>query len=246
MYTDNIFAIYKPKGPTSHDIVHSIRKITGVKKVGHAGTLDPLAVGVLVVGVGREATKQLGIVVKKEKEYIATIKLGEESITDDGEGLALPNPHRNGKGDTARYHAIPGEAEEKKTKHNTAHPPTQGDIEDILHEFIGEIMQMPPVYSAVKIRGKEAYKRARRGEVVRLALRRVLIKDIHIVKYRWPMLILKVVTGPGVYIRSLARDIGKKLKVGAYLADLERTRVGEFTLEKSLTLDQFKKIHDDK
>jgi len=219
IHMHTIFAIYKSKGPTSHDVVERIRKITGIKKVGHAGTLDPLATGVLVIGVGRQATKQLGKIVKKEKEYIATITFGEESTTDDEEG--------------------------EKKKWIIKDPPKQKQIEDIIHEFIGEVMQVPPVYSAVKVGGTAAYKRVRRGEVVHLEGRRVLIKNIHIIKYKWPVLILKVTTGPGVYIRSLARDIGKQLNVGGYLADLERTKVGEFTKEKSLTISQFEQRYAD-
>lgn len=209
-----VVAVYKEKGPTSHDVVDEIRRITGEKKVGHAGTLDPQASGVLVVGIGRESTKELGEIVKKEKEYIANIRLGATSTTDD----------------------IEGEKEETKF----AEPPTEGNVKDVLGEFLGNTQQVPPIYSAVKIRGKEAYKRARRGEKVILEPREVKIKNIEILEYSWPHLKIKVVTGPGVYIRSLARDIGEKLRVGGYLADLERTRVGEFTKEKSLTLEELK------
>lgn len=207
-----IFAVYKPKGPTSYDIVEEIKKITGEKKVGHAGTLDPLARGVLVVAVGREATKKLGQIVKKEKEYLAKIKLGVKSATDDEEG--------------------------EKTEIKISRPPFAKELRDIIGSFEGEIMQIPPLYSAVKIKGKEAYKYARKGKYVKLEPRKAKIKKIDILKYGWPYLELKVVTGSGVYIRSLARDIGKKLNVGGYLADLERTRVGDFTKEKALSMHQ--------
>ena len=211
---NKILAIYKPKGPTSHDIINQLRKITGIKKIGHAGTLDPLARGVLVVGIGREATKRLNNVVQKEKEYIATIKLGEESTTDDQEGA--------------------------KNKTKVAKKPMLAEVKKTVSRFKGEISQRPPDYSAVKIKGKKAYQLARKGEKVNLASRKVEIKEIEILQYQWPYLRLRAVTGPGVYIRSLARDIGSKLQTGALLADLERTRVGSFTKEKSIQLEELK------
>lgn len=201
-----IFAVYKPKGPTSHDVINQLRRKTGVRKIGHAGTLDPLASGVLVVGVGREATKQLGAVARKEKEYLAKIRLGMTSTTDDEEG--------------------------EKTKTKVAGIPTIVEIKKAVAKFEGEILQTPPIYSAIKIKGKEAYKLARKGQTPELKPRKVLIKEIEILNYEWPYLELRFVTGPGVYIRALARDIGKELKVGGYLAELERTRVGKFTLDK--------------
>ncbi len=203
-----IFVIYKPKGPTSHDIINKLRKEMGIKKIGHAGTLDPLASGVLVVGVGREATKQLGTIVKKEKEYLAKIRLGMTSTTDDEEGVKTEIK-------------IVGKI------------PTLGEIKKAIAKFQGEISQTPPIYSAIKIKGKEAYKLARKGQEPKLKPRKVEIKKIDILKYEWPYLEIRVVTGPGVYIRSLARDIGQHLKTGGYLAELERTRVGEFTKENT-------------
>ena len=208
-----IYAIHKPKGPTSHDIIDRLRKITGVKKIGHAGTLDPLASGVLVVGIGREATKKLSEAVKKEKEYMAAIRLGLESTTDDEEG--------------------------EKTEISFQKPPTQKEVEQVVKKFQGEVMQAPPVYSAVKVKGRPAHRRVRKGEAVKLEPRKVEIKSIKLIKFDWPELRLRVVTGPGVYIRSLARDIGKELKTGGYLSDLERIRVGEFTKEKAMTIDKF-------
>lgn len=213
---EGVFAIYKPKGPTSNDVLEKLRKVTGIRKIGHAGTLDPLARGVLVVGIGREATKSLSDLVKKEKEYLAKIRLGVESTTDDEEG------------------------ERKKFKVEKI--PSLKDVEKVILGFKGEILQTPPVFSAVKVRGQEAYKRARRGETPELGPRKVKIKKIKILGYRWPYLELKVVTGPGVYIRALARDIGKKLDTGGYLADLERVRVGDFTKDRSVTPTQFKQL----
>jgi len=208
----DIFAIYKPKGPTSNDMVQLVKRKLGVKKVGHAGTLDPLATGVLVIGVGREATRQLAQIVKKEKEYIAKIKFGENSTTDDEEG--------------------------KKVKIKIAKIPTTSQVKAVVEQFQGNILQLPPIYSAVKIKGKKAYKLARAGEKVELKHRQVEIKKIKILNYQWPYLKLQVITGPGVYIRALARDIGEKLGVGGYLADLERVRVGDFTKNDVILLEK--------
>lgn len=212
---DRIIAVWKPKGPTSHDVINQIRKITGEQKVGHAGTLDPLASGVLVVGIGRAATKELKKAVGSEKEYLATIRLGMTSTTDDEEG--------------------------KKTIISDQLPVTGDRLKEKIQKFVGKIEQVPPAYSAVKVKGQEAYKRARKGERVELEPRRVEIKNIETLEYRWPLLKLRVITGPGVYIRSLARDIGNGLGVGGYLFDLERTRVGDYTKNRALTLKEFKK-----
>lgn len=209
-----IIGIYKEKGPTSNDVVQEIKKIVG-EKVGHAGTLDPLAKGVLVIGIGK-STKELDKVVKKEKEYIADIKLGMTSETDDEEG--------------------------EKYNFKVEVIPSIEDLQEVIKKFIGEILQTPPVYSAIKVKGQEAYKLARKGIEVKLESRKVNIFNIEILKYNYPDLKLKVTTGPGVYIRSLARDIGSGLKTGGYLADLERTRVGEFTKENSYNILKFKEI----
>jgi tRNA U55 pseudouridine synthase TruB len=290
---DGIYAVYKPKGPTSHDVINWLRRETEVKKIGHAGTLDPLASGVLVVGVGREATKKLGQIVKKEKEYIAVIKLGETSTTDDAEGLPgrLPAgqagqagkekkilegfrkhdapasrickghkvllskndvlPERGGSGfpglgsgrlfisassPTTERRGIRGF--ENKTVGSEI--PSFEDIQKVVAKFKGQVLQTPPIYSAVKVNGVPAYKLARRGQQPKLKPRQVEIKEIEVLKYEWPYLKLRVVTGPGVYIRALARDIGKELKTGAYLAELERTRVGDFTKENARKVEGFR------
>jgi tRNA pseudouridine55 synthase len=224
---ERIFAVWKPKGPTSHDIIEKIRKRTGVERVGHAGTLDPLAEGVLVVGVGREATKKLREYVGKEKEYVATIRLGMTSTTDDEEGIV--------KQSAKRPPAFELPEASRAGKAQSVTKPTRKEIANVVRSFVGEILQVPPVYSAVKIKGEAAYKRARRGERVLLRPRTVEIKKIKALRYRWPYLTLTVTTGPGVYIRALARDVGRKLGVGGYLAKLVRTRVGEFRQEDALT-----------
>ena len=214
---NKIFGLYKPKGITSQKAVKIVKSFYGGEKVGHAGTLDPLAEGILVIGVGREATKKLGSIVEKEKEYFATIKFGETSTTDDAEGGKSVRTVRN--------------------------VPDVEIVRDVIQSFVGRFKQMPPTYSAVKVRGQEAYKRIRRGESFTLGVRDVEIKEIEILKYAWPYLKMRVVTGPGVYIRSLARDIGEKISVGAYLSALERTRVGQFTKENCHRIEEFQSIN---
>lgn len=200
-----IVAILKPKGPTSFQIISQVKKITGIKKVGHAGTLDPLASGVLVIGIGRDSTRKLFLELEKEKEYEVLIKLGETSTTDDEEG--------------------------EKTVWEVTKEPEESEVAKALGNFIGEIWQMPPIFSSVKRGGVRAYEDARKGRKVILGKRQVLIKEIEVLDYSWPLLKLRVLTGPGVYIRSLARELGEALKVGGYVKELARTRVGEYRIE---------------
>lgn len=208
-----IFAVYKPKGITSHDMVNRVRRATGEKRVGHAGTLDPLAEGVLVIAVGRENTKKISETVAKEKEYVATILFGKTSSTDDQEG--------------------------QKSEINFYTIPSKKEIENSLYSFIGDIMQIPPAFSALKIKGTAAYKLARKGKEPEIKARRVFIKSIELLDYNFPFLKIKVITGPGVYIRSLARDIGKVLNTGGYLHELVRTRVGEYTVDNCVDIEKF-------
>lgn len=209
-----IIPIFKPKGPTSFNIISQVKKATGIKKVGHAGTLDPLASGVLIIGIGRESTRKLFQELEKEKEYEVLIKLGETSETDDEEG--------------------------EKTVWEVPRVPQVPQVSQALEKFIGEIWQMPPQYSSVKRGGVRAYEDARKGRKVILGKRQVLIKDIQILEYAWPFLRLKVITGPGVYIRSLARELGEELKIGGYVKELIRTRVGEYRIEDCVEIDTLK------
>lgn len=208
-----IFGIYKPTGPTSNDVVQMIRKKTDGEKVGHAGTLDPLAEGILVVAIGKEFTKKLNIELEKEKEYEAEIRLGAVSETDDGEGPI----------------------EEQKVLKK----PTEKGVLESLQTFVGHLRQMPPVYSAVKAGGKKAYEQARKGEKVQIGPRDVFVGEIDLISYEYPIVKARMVTGSGVYIRSIARDLGEKLGTGAYLSHLVRTRVGEFDIENSVKLEDF-------
>ena len=210
-----ILNVKKPKGMTSHDVVDEIRKITGEKRVGHAGTLDPFATGVLIIATTREDTKKLGNIAKNtKKEYVATLELGKISTTGDPEGTIKPFADNLV---SLSY-------------------PRLNRVKDMLKLFIGEIMQTPPSYSAIKVNGVPAYKLARKGKNVKLSSRKVIIEKIDLLLYNPPFLKIRVVCGSGTYIRSLAKDIGEKLGCGAYLTELERTRVGNFKIEDSIPL----------
>lgn len=207
-----IISVYKPKGITSYDVIRKLKSDYPGEKIGHGGTLDPLAEGVLIVGIGREGTRQLQTVLKgTNKTYEACIELGKTSQTDDAEGpiVKLEHPYDI---------------------------PTRQDIQNILSTFEGEISQTPPRYSAVKIDGIPAYKRARRGEQFELKPKKINIESITLLEYDFPFLTIEVVSGSGVYIRSLARDIGIKLQTGAYILSLIRTAVGSFTQNDAIIL----------
>lgn len=204
--------IYKPKGITSHDVVDKVRRITKERRVGHSGTLDPFAEGVLVVAVSRESTKQLQKLLKSDKEYIALIELGKESTTGDPEG---------------KITVI-------KEKINVS----KKDIEKVLPKFTGEIEQTPPIYSAIKIKGVPSYKLARKGKAVNLKKRKITIHSIEILSFNSPFLELKITSSSGTYIRTLSKDIGEELGVGGYVKELKRTRVGAYSIEDSKTLKE--------
>ena len=200
--------IYKPVGPSSFEIVRRLRGYLDEKKIGHAGTLDPLASGVLVVAIGREFTKNIGGIQKLKKKYLAELHLGKTSTTDDEEGDKQ-------------------EIEIKKK-------PTREEIEQCLQVNIGEQMQTPPKYSAKKVSGQRAYKLARSGKDFTLEPKKIIIYKIDIIKYKWPILKIEVECSSGTYIRSLARDIGKCLETGAYLKSLSRTAIGKYKIEDAI------------
>ena len=212
----DIFAVYKEAGMTSHDVVNRVRRCTGQRKVGHAGTLDPCATGVLVVGVGRPATRRLGHIVEHEKEYVTRVTLGWRSTTDDRDGEKQPV----GVSEIPSYQRV-GEA---------------------LAGFEGAIAQRPPAFSAIKIGGRAAYKLARAKQSVELPSRQVQAKEIELLAYTWPFVDIRLVTGPGFYVRSLARDLGEVLGTGGYVEELERTRVGSYTRDDAIRLDELEKI----
>lgn len=215
-----ILLINKPYGWTSFNVVskikHLIRKSKGYKKlkVGHAGTLDPLATGLLVICVGR-ATKQVESFLKDDKEYIATFRLGQTTPSFDME-----------------------------TQMNQEFPIdhiTPELVEETVKGFLGEQNQIPPLYSAKSINGKRAYDLARKGVDMELEPVKIFFHELEVVKFDLPNLTLRIKCSKGTYIRSLARDLGKALKSGAYLADLVRTGSGVFKLADATGLDEFEK-----
>ncbi len=207
---EGIILIHKPRGRSSFSMVAQVRRLSGIKKVGHAGTLDPEAEGLLIVLVGKDYTKQSDSYLKLDKTYEFTLKLGENSDTGDEEG--------------------------EKTV-ISASKPTQKAILDVLGGFKGEIEQVPPQYSAIKVDGVRAYKRARRGETIEIQPRKVTISRLELVKYSYPYLTLVADVSSGTYIRSLGEDIGSKLGTGAYCTQIIRTRIGNNDLKDAITLD---------
>ena len=212
-----ILVLNKPIDWTSFDLVQKVRnmlcRLMKLKKlkIGHAGTLDPKATGVMVLCSGK-STKQIDEIQADEKEYIALIKLGATTPSFDLET-------------------------EEDEQFPIAHI-TRGKIEEILKRFIGSIEQTPPAYSAIKVDGKRAYQFARKGKEVELKPKLLVIKEIELKKFELPELELRIVCSKGTYIRALARDIGLALESGAYLIGLQRTRIGEYTLNQSLTLSE--------
>jgi len=205
--------IDKDAGWTSFDVVAKVRNISGEKKVGHAGTLDPFATGLLIVLVGKDATKRQDEFMKQDKEYEATLALGKTSSTGDPEGEISEFPINN-----IQFPMLDsGQA--------------RMTVEKVLKQFIGEIDQIPPAHSAIKINGKKAYELARKGIDPKLKPRKVHINDLTILDYSWPFLIIRVQCGSGTYIRSLAADIGEALGAGAYLTELRRTKIGKFDVK---------------
>ena len=209
-----LIIVDKPSGMTSHDVVGKCRRIFGTRRVGHAGTLDPMATGVLVVGIER-ATKILGLLSGSSKSYAATIRLGQTTSTEDAEGQLL---------------------QEISTEHLT-----EATIAAAVTGLRGDIMQVPSAVSAVQVDGQRAYKLAREGKVVELAARPVRIDRFEMLALRRGRFIdLDVVVdcSSGTYIRALARDLGDALAVGGHLIALRRTRVGRFGLDQARSLDE--------
>jgi len=213
---DGLLVINKPKGWTSFDVVAKIRGKLQVKKVGHTGTLDPMATGVLVLCLGK-ATKLAQNITGYDKEYVAEITLGATSNTDDAEG--------------------------EIQKNEEAKPISDDDLKNVLEKFKGEISQMPPQFSAKKIKGKRAYAMARKGIEVKLEPVKVTINELELLEYKWPIVRIRVACGKGTYIRAIARDVGKELGVGGYLTALERTKVGHFTLADTTTIEDADEEH---
>ena len=203
---------------TSFDLVSKVRNAlcrkTGTKKlkVGHAGTLDPLATGLMILCTGK-ATKQIESFQLQEKEYVATLKLGATTPSFDME---------TGEDSQNDFSFVTKELFINAAK-----------------KFEGEIEQVPPVFSAVKVKGKRAFEYARNGESLKLQPKKIVISEIVLISFQLPTVIIKIVCSKGTYIRSLARDLGVELRCGAYLTGLKRTRIGDFKIENAMTVDYF-------
>jgi tRNA pseudouridine55 synthase len=214
--TDGLIVVDKSGGMTSHDVVARIRRLARTRRVGHGGTLDPMATGVLVIGVGR-ATRLLTYVIGADKSYAATVRLGQATVTDDAEGDVIA---------TTPAGMLTDEA-----------------VRGVLAGMTGEIDQVPSAVSAIKINGQRAYKRVRAGESVDLPARRVTVSRLDVLAIRRdrPDVVdvdVEVACSTGTYIRAIARDAGLALGVGGHLTALRRTAVGGFTLAEAATLDE--------
>jgi tRNA pseudouridine55 synthase len=208
-----VLLIDKPLEWTSYDVIRKLRKIINIKKIGHAGTLDPLATGLLIVCTGK-FTKKINEYMAQEKEYTGAVTLGAVTPTYDRESEPVNKKSLEG---------ITEEMIKEKTK-----------------EFTGEILQTPPIHSAIKQNGKPVYLMARKGIDVILEPRKITIKEFEITRIDLPVISFKVVCTTGTYIRSLANDFGLALGCGGYLSELRRTRIGNFKVEDAMTMEEFK------
>lgn len=212
-----VVCINKPIGKSSHFAVAVIRRITKIKKVGHTGTLDPLATGVLPVCIGREATKLSQLIMDSDKEYRAVLKLGISTTTQDSEGEILSQKEVN---------------------------VTNEQIEKTVESFVGEISQIPPMYSAIKIDGKKLYELARKGVEVERKPRIVTINYINILNINGDEVEMVIGCTKGTYIRTLCNDIGDALGCGGFMKSLVRTKCGGFSIENSITLEEFEELYN--
>lgn len=211
-----IIIVHKEKDYTSHDVVAKLRGICGQKKIGHTGTLDPEATGVLPVCLG-SGTKLCDMLTDKDKEYVAVLRLGVVTDTQDMTGCVLAE------------HTV--EVDEEQ-------------VREAVLSFQGSYLQTPPMYSALKVNGKKLYELAREGKEVERQAREVQIDRIEILEMQLPLVKLRVACSKGTYIRTLCADIGEKLGCGGVMESLTRTRVGGFTLEKAMTLGQLQELKD--
>jgi len=197
----------KPVGPTSHDIVDAARRVLGTRKIGHAGTLDPFASGLLILAVGAK-TKEVSTFVGLDKAYEATLRLGASSDTMDRTGVI--------------------------TERKECAPVSEETFRTALEGFRGGIDQVPPMYSAKKVGGKKLYELARAGETIERKPVRVTIHELELIAYAWPIAKIRTRVSSGTYIRALADDIGRALGCGAYLEELRRTAIGTHTVEDAV------------
>ncbi len=212
-----VLVVDKPVGLTSHDVVQIIRRGTGIRRAGHTGTLDPRASGVLVILIG-PAVRLSEYVSASDKRYQATIRLGSSTDTYDSEGIIVNST------------PVVDITEDKFT--------------EILQQFIGEIEQVPPPYSAIKVKGRRAYEIAREGEEVDLAPRMIQVYNLEVLEWAPPEVVIDVYCSSGTYVRSLANDLGKALEVGAHLIGLRRTKSGRFTLRDAVQLRRIQESFD--
>lgn len=210
-----VLLIDKPLDWTSFDVIRKIRNLIKIKKVGHAGTLDPLATGLLIVCTGKY-TKKINEYMAQEKEYTGTFTLGATTPTYDLE--SLPENFKP-------YDYL-----------------SEADIQNAVQAFLGEIDQVPPIHSAIKKDGKRVYELARKGMDVKLEPRKIIIKEFEVDASQLPEVGFRVVCSTGTYIRSLAHDFGLALGCGAYLSSLRRTRIGTFRVENAVSIDTFEEI----
>jgi tRNA pseudouridine55 synthase len=204
-----VLVVDKPVGLTSHDVVQIIRRGTGIRRAGHTGTLDPRASGVLVVLIG-PAVRLSEYVSASDKRYQATIRLGSSTDTYDAEG--------------------------RVTRSAPINNVTEEQFEDILGQFVGEIEQVPPPYSAIKVQGRKAYEMAREGEEVNLEPRKIKVYSLDLLEWAPPEVVIDVFCSSGTYVRSLANDLGNSLGTGAHLVGLRRTKSGRFTLRDAVPM----------
>jgi len=214
---DQLLLIDKPVDWTSHDVVNKVRGIFHTRRVGHAGTLDPFATGLLILGVNK-ATKQLTALVGLDKTYVATARLGATSTTEDTEGTVTETP----------------------VEPSVWHIPAIEEIEAMLTSLVCTYEQTASVFSAKKVGGKKMYDLARQGlaHTVEVPKKIITIHSMNLISYNWPELVFEVSCSSGTYIRALARDIGQKLGCGAYLTALRRTRIGDYRIEDAKTLEE--------
>ena len=224
--------IDKPAGMTSHDVVDAVRKKTGKKRVGHAGTLDPFATGLLIVGVGRENTKQLDQFKALDKTYEAIAVLGVTSTTGDVTGKITPLLSKEGPGEVSKKElGIMNEESEDLSDTPPSPPLERGGILDVLKKFTGEQEQIPPMYSAKKVGGKKLYELAREGQTIERKPHPITVHSIKLLGYNDSELKLRIKCGAGTYVRTLIEDIGEALGVGAYTKELRRTKIGEYRVD---------------
>jgi len=213
-----VLLIDKEKGKSSFNSVYHVRKIVNIKKIGHAGTLDPAATGLLIICIGRQETKNIYKYQDLDKVYSGTIKIGKRTPSMDGETESIEDKD---------YSFV-----------------TEEMIEETRRSFLGEIQQVPPMYSALKQNGKRLYKLARKGIVVERQPRDVKIFDFEITRVELPEIDFEIRCSKGTYIRVIADDFGKSLKCGGYLKSLRREAIGEYNVTDALSIDEFKKMNE--